>query len=268
MSRAMEGQEAIDAQEFEERTRRRRERYEAEDAQESKVHKKQHKKEVCLEPGKHFFRAHPFWQEVLPAHVIEVPWLERGAGIANNGSEVNFAREPDGEGAASLKKNPIFVSEPIAVDDPQLLEAAVCVERREDEEVVTRVVRSMCSWGKKDKLRRLLASSFVTPKACEGALCEAARLGHEDVVQELLRARALPNAGDGVVGKTVLHYACEEGHEGVATMLIGARADITAKDKAGNTPCELARQKDMGMMAKRLEKHVASSLRNWLSADK
>merc|ERR1712129_525048 len=80
-----------------------------------------------------------------------------------------------------------------------------------------------------------------------------------------LRARALPDACDGVVGKTVLHYACEEGHENVATMLIAAGADITAKDRDGNNPCELARQKDMGMMAKRLEKHVASSLRNWLS---
>merc|ERR1712228_621677 len=129
-----------------------------------------------------------------------------------------------------------------------------CVEEgREDETEVAAVVRAAASWGERSKLRRLLASCFVTSQACAGALCESAAAGYEEIVQELLRARAVATATDGNTRKTALHFACERGHEDVAKCLLAGGADLCALDAAGRTPCALAREQDLGMMAKRLE---------------
>merc|ERR1712224_1057935 len=100
-------------------------------------------------------------------------------------------------------------------------------------------------------LRRLLACAFVSPRTCSGGLCEAARIGHEEIVRELLRAKASPNSCDGAACKSALHFACEEGQEEAAKLLLDARADLSIKDSSGLTPCELARERDLGMMAKR-----------------
>merc|ERR1712150_434986 len=110
--------------------------------------------------------------------------------------------------------------------------------------------------GDKIKVRRLLASTFATASVCSGALCEAAKMGHEEVVQELLRAQALPDSCDKGQ-KTALHFACEQGNEGAARRLLEARADLQTSDGQGRTACELAREQDLGMMAKRLEREFA-----------
>merc|ERR1711862_869462 len=118
-------------------------------------------------------------------------------------------------------------TEPLDIDDPLLISSALCVQGREDEAEVGKVVRALCTWGDKAKLRRLLASAFVSPLACASGMCEAAKLGHDEIVRELLRARASPQAADGKNGKTALHFACEEGHEEAAKCLLSTKAIST-----------------------------------------
>jgi len=201
--------------------------------------------------GRFLFRGQLFWQELLPEHVA-TNQLEFNIGMGEDTR--NMARIPSSTGRfASMAR------EPLADDDPFLIQSAVCVaEGREDEQEVASVLRKTASWGDEVKLRRLLASCFAPASACSGALCQAAGQGYEGVVQELLRAQAMPNsidAGD----KTALHMACEQGHEGVARLLLAGRADLEAQDAQGRTPCELAREQDLGMMAKRLERDFATA---------
>merc|ERR1711865_811453 len=142
-------------------------------------------------------------------------------------------------------------------NDRRYLEVAVCVpEGKSDEPDLEKVVLAAASWGDHAKSRRFFASCFVTERVAGRALCEAANRGHEEAVGELLRARALPGSVDGASKKTALHFACENGHESAARLLIGAGASLSDVDKTGQTPCELAREQDLGMMAKRLEKLV------------
>jgi len=146
----------------------------------------------------------------------------------------------------------------MAEDDPRYLAAAVCVSTgRDDEGELQKALRATASWGKVLHLRRLLASCHVPASACGGALVEASERGFEEVVAELLRAGAYPGATDGSAHrKTALHFACEQGHEGVARHLLAAKADLKSTDASGRTPCDLAREQDLGMLPKRLEKLV------------
>merc|ERR1712060_90182 len=132
----------------------------------------------------------------------------------------------------------------------------MCIDDKEpsqaDELEVEKAIQACASWGECARIRRLLVSCYVPARACRGALCEAAGHGHEDVVAELLRARADQSA-DTITRKTALHFACENGHEAIAKLLLGAGADLDAIDAAGKTPCDLARDQDLGMLAKRLE---------------
>lgn len=196
----------------------------------------------------HFkFRAQAFWQEVLPEQVA-LPGLEFRLSVG--GGRRNLARLPGGTDAMELLPD----------NDPRLLEAAVCsAEGHDDEAEVAAAVRRTASWGDPVKVRRLIASCSAPQTACAGAVCEAAKQGHEEVVRELLRARALPSSAEASSGRTALHWACQNGHEGVARFLLEAKADLLAKDSAGRTPCDLARDHDLGIMAKRLEALVPSA---------
>lgn len=195
-----------------------------------------------LGPGHFLFRAQPFWQEVLPEQVT-TPGLEtrRGAGE----ERCNFAR---------LAGGPSEDVQRLGENDPRLLEAATCVALgREDEAEVAAVLRRAAASDDPVRLRHLIASSFVPASACAAAFCEAAGRGHAEVAKELLRARAALNA-DGAEGKrTPLHLACLKGQERVGELLIAAKADLSMKDSGGRTPCDLAREQEFGMMAKRLE---------------
>jgi hypothetical protein len=225
----------------------------------------QKKKKITIEPGKLFFRPQFFWQEVLPEHVLDVPWLEKGKLVDDE--KRTFAREQNATfPALGDTLTQVNASELLADNDPKIIAAAVCVdEAREDEASVAKIVRSVCTWGDLAKLRRLLTSAFVPPRACDGAMCEAARLGHREVVEDLLRAGASAVACDKGTAKTALHFACMQGHEDLAMLLVDAKGDLLAKDVAGMTPCQLAREQDFGMMAKRLEKHTTDAFRHWLA---
>lgn len=195
-----------------------------------------------LGPGRFLFRAQLFWQLLLPEQVA-TSQLEFRIGMGED--QRNYARYP----------NDAFGKDdaPLADDDPRLIAAAVVTEAREDEADVIAALRAAASWGDHLGLRRLLAKCFVGARTCRSALVEAASLGHERVVIELLRAKAEPTAFDDSSRKTALHVACEQGHESLAQVLLDANADLNARDARGRTPCELARDQDLSMMAKRLE---------------
>lgn len=206
----------------------------------------------ALGPGKFLFRGQLFWQELLKEHVATTQ-LEFRIGMGEDSR--NMARIPSSSGPFAD-----MARELLSDNDPFLIQSAICVpEGRDDEAEVAGVIRSAASWGDQIRLRRLLASCFVPASACDSALCEAASHGHEDIVKELLRAQASPNAAD-IGAKAPLHFACEQGHEGVARLLLDGRADLDGVDRQGRTPCEIAREADLGMMAKRLERDFLAQL--------
>uniref|UniRef100_A0A7S4UER9 Uncharacterized protein n=1 Tax=Alexandrium monilatum TaxID=311494 RepID=A0A7S4UER9_9DINO len=198
----------------------------------------------ALGPGRLLLRGHDFWQELLPEHVTKAG-LEFHVALDTG---CNLARKPgkrhDHQPRALPEEDPAYVAVARCIPDSE--------PAQEDEAEVEKAIKAACSWGRRGRLRRLLVSCFVPARCCLGALCEAAQRGHEEIVGELLRAGVPPGARDAQ--KTALHFACEQGHEGVARQLLGARADLCATDSSGRTPCELAREQDLGMLAKRLEK--------------
>merc|ERR1712137_559746 len=196
----------------------------------------------ALGKGRFLFRPQVFWQELLPEHV------------ASNQLEFSIGMGDDKRNLARLCSEHCGVKALLPPDAPQLIEAAVCVEEgRGDEAEVSGMLRAASSWGDCQKVRRLLASCFVTPDVCSRALCETAARGHLEVVNELLRVKAPATAEDGISRKSALHFACEQGHEGIAKTLLSANASLLALDGTGSTACDLAREQDLGMMAKRLE---------------
>jgi len=197
-----------------------------------------------LGPGRFLFREQAFWQEVLPEQVT-IRGLETRLGLGED--RHNFARRADVPNPGG--------DAPLGDDDARLLEAArVVPEARQDEKEVAVALRRAASFGQPARIRRLIASSFATTSACAGALCEAAGQGSEEVIAELLRARADPSvAEDGPGRRTPLHAACAKGQERTGEMLIIAGADASAKDAQGRTPFELAREMEFGMMVKRME---------------
>jgi ankyrin repeat protein len=55
----------------------------------------------------------------------------------------------------------------------------------------------------------------------------------------LIEAGAALNVTDIIDGYTPLHWACENGHGSIVTMLIDAGADLSVTDIAGNSPLHL-----------------------------
>ncbi|KAI3318545.1 hypothetical protein HD806DRAFT_526288 [Xylariaceae sp. AK1471] len=66
-------------------------------------------------------------------------------------------------------------------------------------------------------------------------LSDAARYGHEDIVQLLLNAGADINAAD-IVNGTPLHCAMTHGHKSIVRLLLDAGADVNRDHKDGWTP--------------------------------
>jgi len=59
------------------------------------------------------------------------------------------------------------------------------------------------------------------------------------MVAELLQAKAAVNTVDSR-GETALHAAASLGSVRLVRVLLGAEADVTIKDKEGNTPADTA----------------------------
>jgi uncharacterized protein len=105
-----------------------------------------------------------------------------------------------------------------------------------------------CHNGHIEATRLLLsrgADPAITIDGGKTPLMTASEHGHTDVVAVLLAQ----GCGDvdrqrSLNGWTALHYACKEGHVGVAMALLGAGADPhVVEDEEGLTPLDMAVQK-------------------------
>merc|ERR1719203_558385 len=73
----------------------------------------------------------------------------------------------------------------------------------------------------------------------------AANKGHLSVLKTLLDHRAEMEAADLVCKARALHAAARQGHTECVSLLVQRGADTTAKDGAGNTPRDVADNKEV-----------------------
>ena len=184
------------------------------------------------------FRPQLFWQEVLPEHVVMSNHLQFHCDLASGRNLARLPSEtehpPDGSLALSVAR---VVGDGDAFSD----------EARQ----VARALREAAAF-QDNALQHLLSSCYCTQAACSEALCEAARQENVAGVELLIRAGADIHAQPQ--GKTALHIACEEGFEAVARALISADPSLLrGVSRSGHTPLELARERDFGSLARRLE---------------
>ncbi|XP_068231368.1 putative ankyrin repeat protein RF_0381 isoform X2 [Palaemon carinicauda] len=98
--------------------------------------------------------------------------------------------------------------------------------------------------GNSEKVRSYLARG-VSPSFSNRSfkdrtpLHAAAENGHEGVARVLLQSEAFVNARD-INERTPLHAAAENGHEGVARVLLQSEAVVNARDIQGLTPIHIA----------------------------
>ena len=72
------------------------------------------------------------------------------------------------------------------------------------------------------------------------ALLRAAREGHADAVEELLKSPGIDVNAKDEAGNTALIEAARFGHDHVTRVLLGAGASTNVRDKDGKTPLMLA----------------------------
>ncbi len=97
-----------------------------------------------------------------------------------------------------------------------------------------------------DQARRLLDSGVYAEAWAENgatALHKAALFGRADVMTVLLKHGEADVAARDEDGRTALHWAAQAGKAAVVTRLLKHGADAAAKDKAGQTPRDLAKHK-------------------------
>ncbi len=92
--------------------------------------------------------------------------------------------------------------------------------------------------AKRDEVARLLAASSETPKT---RVFEAARDGDTGLVTRLLDGDAdLVKERDSTFGATPLHWAALRGHTEVVKLLLQRGADVSARNKSGETARDVA----------------------------
>lgn len=129
--------------------------------------------------------------------------------------------------------------------------------------MVSAALRQAATANQPDLVRALVATCFYDAAAMSSALLEASAKGYADVVDVLLAggmAKADPVAIDATEGQSALHRAMTNGHEEICKKMLDTIPSADAarpKNKQGLDPFEATREEDMGMVAKRLEKHLA-----------
>ena len=125
-----------------------------------------------------------------------------------------------------------------------------------------RELRNAVTWGGRAAVEAALGGAAAHPRGLLAEqLGDAAAQGDLPIVETLLRHGAPADGDDGAPGAatTPLHRACQEGHEHVAAALVaalGSRERAFARNGGGLTPFELARARDLGGVARRLEAQV------------
>lgn len=185
------------------------------------------------------FRPQLFWQQVLPEQAASSS-LAFHVDLA---SGRNFARLPGEKVYAA--DGALARASAVAVPDSDADPAETAV--------VARALREAATFGDVGPLQHLLSSCYCTRGSLEGALLEASHCGHAACVALLLHAGVAPDCQPE--GKTALHAACEEGHEAAAKELLRGRPELAASRSLvdGRTPLQLARDADLGGVARRLE---------------
>ncbi|XP_049769964.1 poly [ADP-ribose] polymerase tankyrase-1-like [Schistocerca cancellata] len=114
--------------------------------------------------------------------------------------------------------------------------------------------------GAAEQLRELLAAGADVGARKEllgsswTALHEAARRGHVAAASCLVGAGAEVDARDSLGQQTPLHWAADNGRAGVVRLLVGASADPNARDRWGRTPLHRAAEEgEAGAAAELLE---------------
>lgn len=86
------------------------------------------------------------------------------------------------------------------------------------------------------------------------ALHFTGRQGFEESTKILLEKKIDPNTSGLRYERTALHYAAEQGHNEVVLALIKSGADLTSKDRNGDTALDLANKKGHLKTAELLQK--------------
>ena len=68
-----------------------------------------------------------------------------------------------------------------------------------------------------------------------GELCEAAKHGNSDKIELMIACGISVNSAD-YDKRTALHLACSVGNKAICEQLVGAHANVNAKDRWKNTP--------------------------------
>lgn len=97
--------------------------------------------------------------------------------------------------------------------------------------------------GHQIMLEMLIAHGAKVNAAGVSPLHEAARLGHNGIARLLIDAKADVQHPDDQ-GRTPLHHAAANGHIHMVRLLIASGADINAKDQRKITPLQLALEND------------------------
>ena len=119
-------------------------------------------------------------------------------------------------------------------------------------------LESKCSWGNVAGVEELLRSRQFAHADLHAALCETARKGHLQVLQVLLDAGA-PAGAQTPAGMTALHFAAQEGEEDACRLLVRHlpdRGSCEQRNSRGLTAADLARERDLCGVARRLEQCI------------
>ncbi|CAE7277525.1 unnamed protein product, partial [Symbiodinium necroappetens] len=147
-------------------------------------------KPMALPEGKVRFKPGKEWKEVLPEHLLP------------GGLDVRF----DLDGGRNFAR-----LQPGQFDRPPSDSA--------DETSVEKLLSDAATWGRQDRLEKVLDSCYYRLEVLNRPLAEAAGRGHVDVCKALLAARGDP-LSRGAKGVTPLHRTTMEGHEELATLLL------------------------------------------------
>ena len=122
---------------------------------------------------------------------------------------------------------------------------------RPDQTNLSARLRNAATWNKPDDMEHLIRTCYVTATLAIPCLIEASKRNFTDVVALLLQAGVSTTTIDPTSGKTALYVACEGGQEDVAKLLIVATE--TTNSQAVLDAIQVARNNDMGFMARRIE---------------